>query len=173
MYPSLGATNFLLILYLLRHSQAEPQRGPNSSDEDRVLTIEGRAKLTRVLSIVRDNFHVEVDRILSSPYKRALETSEIAKDILKPRKPKIILGKELEPDKSPYELYSFVLKQKFVAQDRVLLVSHQPLLGDTISDLIELKSPSFAPASIARIDIGGEPRSGEGTLIWMLSSDVV
>lgn len=163
----------MLILYFLRHGQAQP-KASFAGDEDRVLTSEGAAKVRKVLSIAKYTYGVEIDRILSSPYKRALESAEIAKEVLKPNKPKIILDEALVPEKSPYEVYSFLSKQKFGPADRVLVVSHQPSIGETISDLIGSNaSMGFAPGSMARIDIGGELQSKSGTLVWLISSEVI
>ena len=139
-----------------------------------MLTSEGAGKVRKVLSIARYTLRVEIDRILSSPYKRATESAEIAKEVLKPKKPKIILDEALAPEKSPYEVYSFLSKQKFGPMDRVLVVSHQPSIGETISDLIGSNvSMGFAPGSMARIDVGGEPQTKSGTLVWLISSDVL
>jgi phosphohistidine phosphatase len=139
-----------------------------------MLTSEGAAKVRKVLSIARYTLGVEIDRILSSPYKRATESAEIARELLKPKKPKIILAEALAPEKSPYEVYSFISKQKFGPADRVLVVSHQPIIGEVITDLIGSDvSIGFAPSSMARVDIGSEPQARSGTLVWLISSDVV
>ena len=63
-------------LYLLRHGIAK-DRSASGRDADRRLTDEGRTKLRRVL----ERAHaagVVPSLILSSPYRRALETAEIA-----------------------------------------------------------------------------------------------
>jgi phosphohistidine phosphatase SixA len=162
-----------LIIYLLRHAQAQP-KASFAGDEERMLTMEGAAQVRKVLSIAKFTFGVEVDRILSSPYKRALETARIAKEILKPKKPKIFSDEALTPDKSPYELYEFLSKQKFEARYRVLVVSHQPIIDEVISDLIGSRANiSFAPGSMARVDIGDEIQAKRGTLIWLISSDAL
>ncbi len=161
----------------MRHGQAQPKAAFGGDDDaSRSLTPEGTTKVRKVLSIAKYTFNVELDRILSSPYKRALQTAELAKEILDPKKPKIVQDEALLSEKSPYELYAFVSKQKFLPQDRVLVISHQPLLGETIADLVgtEEAKISFAPSSIARIDVAGEtPRSKSGTLVWLISSDAV
>jgi phosphohistidine phosphatase SixA len=140
-----------------------------------MLTPGGRTKVEKVVSLCKASLALEVDRIVSSPYKRASETAEIAKAILKPRKTKITTSGSLAPENSPYEAYSFIVAQEFTAQDRVLVVSHQPLLGNIVSDLIGASAEIvFPPASMARIDIGDkEPTHGSGALVWFVSSDVV
>jgi phosphohistidine phosphatase len=139
-----------------------------------MLTSEGVAKVRKVLSIAKYTLGVEIDRIISSPYKRALESAEIAKETLKPKKPKIISNEALAPERSPYEVYGFISKQKFGPADRVLVISHQPIIGDVISDLIGSSvSIGFAPASMARVDVSGEPQARSGMLVWLVSSDVL
>lgn len=162
-----------LILYFLRHGQAQP-RAAFADDNDRMLTSEGATKVRKILSIGKYTMNVEIDRILSSPYKRALETSEIAKEILRPKKPKIISDEALAPERSSYEVYAFISRQKFEPTDRVLVISHQPSIGEIISDLIgsDLRF-GFAPGSMARVDIAGDFRTRSGTLVWLISSDVI
>jgi phosphohistidine phosphatase len=161
----------------MRHGQAQPKAAFGDDDDaSRGLTPEGTAKVRKVLSIAKYTFNVELDRILSSPYKRALQTAELAKEILEPKKPKIVEDQALLSEKNSYELYALVSKQKFLPQDRVLVVSHQPLLGEAISDLVgtEEAKISFAPGSMARVDVAGEtPRSKSGSLVWLISSDAV
>ncbi|MHB1907826.1 MAG: phosphohistidine phosphatase SixA [Nitrososphaerales archaeon] len=159
-----------MIIYLLRHAQAQP-RASFGSDEDRALTNEGIEKLRKVLTLGKGSLSLEVDRILSSPYKRAIQSAEVAKEILKPRKPKILTLEALEPGKNPYEVYSAIAKLKFGSIDRVMLVLHQPSIGDLASDLVGGSRIDFAPATLARID--GEARTSSGTLVWLLSSDVI
>ncbi|MBV8904023.1 MAG: histidine phosphatase family protein, partial [Acidobacteriia bacterium] len=67
-------------LYLLRHGIAENGR-PGLKDADRALTAEGKDKLKRVLVRAR-GAGVEPGVILSSPYRRALETAQIAAESL-------------------------------------------------------------------------------------------
>lgn len=160
-----------MIIYLLRHAQAQP-RASFGRDEDRALTNEGIEKLRKVLTLGKGSLSLEVDRILSSPYKRAIQSAEVAKDVLKPRKPKIMALEALEPEKNPYEIYAAITKLKFEPIDRVMLVLHQPSIGDLASDLVGQGSRiNFAPATLARID--GEARTNSGTLVWLLSSDVI
>lgn len=162
-----------MILYFLRHGKAQPRSG-TGGDSDLALIPEGQTNVKKIVSLAKDNFACNVDRILSSPYKRAVETAEIAKEILKPRKPKIITDAALAPERTPYELYSFIAKQNFLPLEGVLVVSHQPIIGQSIADLIGLGvNFGFSPGSMARIDVAGEPTSRSGNLVWLISSDVV
>jgi phosphohistidine phosphatase len=64
-------------IYLLRHGIAED----STPDSERALTAEGREKLRRVLARAR-SADVTPSLILSSPYRRAIETAEIAVEVL-------------------------------------------------------------------------------------------
>ena len=64
-------------IYLLRHGIAED----GTPDSDRALTAEGREKLRRVLARAR-SADVAPTLILSSPYRRAVETADVAVDLL-------------------------------------------------------------------------------------------
>ena len=64
-------------IYLLRHVIAEDAK-PGHPDSERPLTAEGRDKLRRVLKRAR-TADLDPSLILSSPYRRALETAEIGR----------------------------------------------------------------------------------------------
>src|SRR5437899_3482698 len=68
-------------IYLLRHGIAEDGK-PGRPDSERALTEEGRAKLRRVLKRARTG-DVNPSLILSSPYRRAVETADVAVEILR------------------------------------------------------------------------------------------
>ena len=67
-------------IYLLRHAIAE-DAAPGHPDSDRALTPEGRERLKRVLKRARAAA-VAPSVILSSPYRRAVETAAMAGEAL-------------------------------------------------------------------------------------------
>ena len=67
-------------IYILRHGVAEePQTG--QPDSERALTPDGRKKLRNVLRTA-SSAGVAPSLILTSPYKRALQTAQLAAEIL-------------------------------------------------------------------------------------------
>ena len=67
-------------IYILRHGVAEePQTG--QPDSERALTSDGRKKLRNVLRTAAAA-GVAPSLILTSPYKRALQTAQLAAEIL-------------------------------------------------------------------------------------------
>ncbi len=152
-------------IYLLRHGDAEESlRIP---DEERSLTPEGRRKLGDVLLRARDA-GAGASLILSSPLRRAVETAELAAEILGTRA-QIRKTNALLPDATPAEVWDEIHTNRMEPQ--ILLAAHEPLLSQTLAFLL-----GAAPAqiemkkgSLARVDIeqfGAEPR---GVLRWLLT----
>jgi phosphohistidine phosphatase len=153
-------------IYLLRHGIAENGH-LGLRDSDRALTEEGREKLQRVLLRAREA-GVKPGVILSSPYRRALETAQIAVESLGYRG-KIVTTEVLVPEASPHQVWEEVRARR--EETAILLASHEPLMSATVSLL--LGSPALLvdmkKAGLARIDcdrFGPEPK---GVLKWLLT----
>ena len=166
-------------LYIMRHGQAQPgERG--IKDEDRPLTSEGEDKVRKMVALAQQ-LGAKIDLIVSSPYRRAIHTAEIAKEILKPKSAKIIVDKSLEPERTPYEVYAFLAKERrrlrSVDMKTTLIISHKPCVEDLISDLLGSAGMNlaFPPASLSRIDVAESvaPSTRTGTLKWLVSSDSI
>lgn len=156
-------------IYLLRHGIAE-DGAPGRPDSDRALTPEGRDKLRRVLKRARQA-DVSPSLILTSPYRRALETAEIAAQALA-YEGRPVHSRFLLPEASPQDLWEEIRAHR--GENAILLVSHEPLMSSAAAYL--LGSPAFQAemkkAALMRIDcdrFGGEPR---GVLKWMLTPAV-
>jgi phosphohistidine phosphatase len=153
-------------IYLLRHGIAE-DAPPGKPDSERALTSEGREKLTRVLKRAKEG-DVDPSLILSSPYKRALETAEIAAKELD-YKGKISQTRALLPNAGQVDLWDEI---RTLHDERAIVVaSHEPLMSGMVAFL--LNSPNLAvdmkKAALVRVDcdrFGPEPRC---ILKWMLT----
>lgn len=154
-------------LYLLRHGIAE-DRSPTGRDADRRLTEEGRDKLRRVLKRAA-SAGVEPSLIISSPYKRALETAEIAASELR-YKSEILRSGSLTPDSSPPSVWSDLRDHR--DQPSILLAGHEPLFSSTVAWLLGSTHSmvDFRKAALVRIDVhtlgAGAPQA---VLQWMLT----
>lgn len=152
-------------IYLLRHGIAE-DAAPGHSDSERALTGEGKEKLRRVLKRARAA-EVSPGLILSSPYKRALETAEVAAEVLG-YKGRILRTHALAPDASPYETWSEMREHKDEAA--ILVASHEPLMSSLAAYL--LNSPSLIvdmkKAALMRVDFPRVTAQPHGMLKWML-----
>jgi phosphohistidine phosphatase len=150
-------------LYLLRHGIAEN----TAPDSDRALTAEGRDKLRRVLARARAA-DVSPSLILSSPYRRAVETAEVAVEVLSYRG-KVVKTRALLPEASPFDAWEEIRKRP--EESAILLASHEPLMSSLAAFL--LASPGLVvdmkKAALVRVDcdrLGPEPK---GVLKWMLT----
>lgn len=153
-------------VYLLRHGIAEDE-SPTGRDQDRQLTAEGRRKLHDVLKIAAAA-GVAPDVIVSSPYVRAVQTAEIAKEILG-RKDEIQRSHALVPESDPEEVWSEI-RNSYRGVHSLFLSSHEPLMSRSTGFLLGYTDllVDFKKGAIVRIDIesfGIQPR---GLLKWML-----
>ncbi len=153
-------------LYLLRHGIAE-DNSPTGRDPDRRLTEEGREKLRRVLKRAA-SAGVSPSLIISSPYKRALETAEIAASELK-YKGEILRAAALTPDSSPPSVWSEIREHR--SEEAILLAGHEPLFSSLVAFLLGSTQSmvDFRKAALVRIDIHGFGAQPQGVLQWMLT----
>jgi phosphohistidine phosphatase len=151
-------------LYLLRHGIAEDNA---ATDADRQLTEEGRQKLRRVLKRAAAA-GVQPSLILSSPYKRAVETAEIAAAELD-YKGKILRVGSLTPDSSPPSVWSEIRSHR--DESAILLAGHEPLFSSTVAYLLGSTQEmiDFRKAALVRIDVHGFGAQPQGVLQWMLT----
>src|SRR4051812_12346816 len=98
-------------IYLLRHGIAEDAK-PGQPDSERALTGEGRDKLRRVLKRAR-SAELDPGVILSSPYRRAVETAAVAAEVLT-YKGEIVRVRALTPEASPSDAWGEVRNRKDV-----------------------------------------------------------
>ena len=152
-------------IYLLRHGIAED--GYGKPDSERALTPEGIKKLHEVMKTLRDA-DVSPTLVISSPYKRALQTAEIAVQDLG-FQGSFETSTALTPDSNPRDAWSEVRTRKGEAE--VLLVGHEPLFSSLTAFL--LNSPSlmidFKKAGIIAIDMAGFGPQPHGVLRWYLT----
>lgn len=120
-------------LILWRHAEAE-EGAEDMDDLQRPLTARGEKQAARMAAWL-DRQLPEGLRVLSSPARRAEQTA-----LALGRKFK--LRAELLPDGSPQELLD--LAQWPRARGAVLVVGHQPVLGQTVARLLDIRSGECA-----------------------------
>lgn len=120
-------------LILWRHAEAEEQ-APSGSDLDRSLTSRGEKQASRMATWL-DRQLPEGARILASPARRTEQTV-----LALGRKYK--LRAELGPDGTPAQLLELV--QWPDSKLTFLVVGHQPVLGQTIAQLLGLQEGECA-----------------------------
>jgi phosphohistidine phosphatase len=153
-------------IYILRHGIAE-DAPPGQPDSERSLTSDGRKKLRSVLRAAA-SAGVAPSLILTSPYKRAVQTAQLAAEILD-YKGELLRTKALEPNSAPKGVWDEIRVHKDEA--RILLAGHEPLFSRLTAYL--LGSPNlqvdFKKGAIACIELDRFPAEPHGVLRWMLT----
>lgn len=154
-------------IFILRHGVAEePQSG--QPDSERALTSDGRKKLRNILRTAA-SAGVAPSLILSSPYKRAVQTAQMAAEILD-YKNELLHTKALEPSSSPKTVWDELRVHKDEAA--ILLAGHEPLFSRLAAYL--LASPNlqieFKKGAIVCIELERFSPEPHGVLRWMLTS---
>jgi len=152
-------------IYILRHGIAEDD-GPGGSDAERSLTSEGKKKLRDVLRVA-GKAGVSPKLIVSSPLVRAVETAELALEVLG-GKNALLQTSTLEPGSDTQAVWEEIRVHKDVTE--LMLVGHEPLLSKTVAYLLGAPSlyVDMKKGALVRVDVdrfGVQPR---GTLKWML-----
>jgi phosphohistidine phosphatase len=157
-------------IYVLRHGIAE-DRKPGRSDAERALTDEGREKLRRVLKRARAA-GAAPSLILSSPFRRAMETAAVAAEVLG-YSGKVVKTRSLEPPGSPHDVWEEVASRP--GETAILLSSHEPLTSVLVAFL--LGSPSLSvdmkKAALVRVDCEPTGPQPSGVLKWMLTASLI
>jgi phosphohistidine phosphatase len=156
-------------IYLLRHGIAENAK-PGQSDSDRQLTPEGRKKLREVLKAAKAA-ELKPTLIITSPYRRALETAEIAASVLGYRQD-LLRTNALIPGGDPTGVWDELRIHN--GESEVMLVGHEPLFSHLTAFLLDAPSLliDFKKGALVRVDMdqfGPRPR---GILRWLLPPKV-
>ena len=157
-------------LYILRHGIAENGK-PGSPDADRALTAEGKKKLREILQAAR-KAGVLPTLIVSSPFRRAMETARIAADELGYENP-VLETNALIPSSDPKPVWDEIRVHK--GESQLMLAGHEPLLSTLTGYL--LCAPEllvdFKKGAIVRIDFQSFGAQPYGVLKWMLVPKLV
>src|SRR5512142_664028 len=100
-------------IYLLRHATAEA----GHPDSERALTPDGKEKLRRVLK----RSGARPSLIVSSPYRRALETAQIAAEVLA-YEGQVARSDAITPDGEPESVWDEIRVHK--DESAILFASH-------------------------------------------------
>ncbi|MCY1430394.1 Phosphohistidine phosphatase SixA [compost metagenome] len=112
-------------LWVLRHGEAVPH-GSRPHDSERELTDHGRKE---VLSSAARLMGQPLTAIYASPYLRAQQTAQLVREALG-FEPEIRTVDWLTPETDPDKV-----AEQLVSVSNVLLVSHNPLVGNLLSYL--------------------------------------
>jgi phosphohistidine phosphatase len=154
-------------LYLLRHGVAE-DGSAHRPDADHGLTSDGRRKLRQVLESASTAGLVP-SLILTSPLKRAVQSAEIAQDVLK-YKNQLLRTKALAPGATVEQVWDEVRLHR--NEPALLLVGHNPLFSELSGYLLGSSDlqVDFKKGAILRIDLEHFPPKPKGILRWYLTA---
>jgi phosphohistidine phosphatase len=147
-------------LFLIRHASAA-EGALYGTDADRPLTAEGR-RSARAVGASLAQQGVKLDRIVSSPLVRAVETAELVAVSLEFDGELEILP-ELAPEGSPHQ----VIARLSGLSGRTALVGHLPSIGNLLGSLLGRPSGiSMSKMSVVRLGYAdGRPAK----LVWVMT----
>ncbi len=136
-------------MLLIRHAHAEARKEWAGDDRLRPLSAKGRRQAD---ALVRTLGPWAVQRILSSPFERCLQT-------VVPLATELGLGVECSPALAEGQGDSALALVRSLVDDKVALCTH----GDVIPDVL------VPLADEDRIDLGSRPRQAKGS-VWILEA---
>jgi phosphohistidine phosphatase len=151
-------------LYLIRHSISE-RNSFNKKDVDRELTKEGELLINNSANTWK-NFIDNFDIILTSPLKRARQTSELISSVMQTTK-NILVENNLAPGSRTSDLID-ILKEMDL--NHIAVVGHQPDISIHISNLCGKEGFNlvFSESTIAKIEFAKQIRYNSGKLIFLI-----
>jgi phosphohistidine phosphatase len=153
-------------IYILRHGIAEDGQA-GQADAERVLTVDGRKKLRNVLRTAAAA-GIAPSLILTSPYRRAVQTAQLAAEILN-YKGELLRTKALEPSSAPKSVWEEIRVHK--DESRILLAGHEPLFSRLTAYLLNSGNLQidFKKGALACIEVERFPAEPHGVLRWFLT----
>ncbi len=157
-------------LYFLRHGIAE-DRNPakHKDDSQRALTDEGIEAMRLEVKAFKA-LKLDFDHILSSPYLRARQTAEITAEGLGIKK-RLKFSDHLACGGDPKKLVKD-LATNYYSKDNILLVGHEPYLGDLIGLMISGSahaSIQMKKGGLCKVAVEYPAFALCGTLKWLLT----
>jgi phosphohistidine phosphatase len=152
-------------LCLLRHGIAIDRDAVDApAEEDRWLTGEGERKTIRAALGLRA-MGVRPNAMICSPYRRAVQTAELAAACLGFPVEEIELTSALEPEASP----AAIRVHLGLLDGEVLAVGHAPNLDRVIASLLEVGTDVTAlkKAGAAMVDVVGKQ------LVWVATAGML
>jgi phosphohistidine phosphatase len=152
-------------IYLVRHGLAAEQGPEFPHDDERPLTSEGIERLREQVLGLRE-LQVRLDRVLTSPLVRAVQTAKIVAAGISCTAPLLTVD-ALRPG-GRYDALMAALGR--LGDDRsVALVGHMPSIGEIAARLIGAKEPlPFKKGATCCIETDGLPPTRAGQLRWFV-----
>src|SRR5215475_6755536 len=157
-----------MIVYFLRHASAGKSTLNAKKDEQRPLDEEGILQ-ARYVGRVLANIDVQVDQIISSPLKRALQTATLVANELA-FEAAVQIDDALRPEAEFDQFQTMLARAR--RYEAVMVVGHNPSLTEFLSKAIsggtEAAHIDFKKGAAAKVEMNGRT----GTLQWLVTSKV-
>ena len=157
-----------MLLYFLRHASAGKSVMNPKKDERRPLDEEGMLQ-ARYVGRLLANLDVQVDQIISSPLKRALQTATLVANELA-FEAAVQTDDALRPE-AEFDQFQTMLA-RYKKYDAVMVVGHNPSLTEFLSKSVSGASGStqmdFKKGAVARVEMNGRT----GSLDWLVTPKI-
>jgi phosphohistidine phosphatase len=157
-------------LFILRHGIAVTRGNPAYPlDSDRPLTSKGLKRMRRIANGMQ-RMHAGFDVILSSPYRRALETAFVVAREYEAGEA-VQTNPALKPEVLPEEV-NRSLMEKYSTCRRILLVGHEPQLSALVSTLTSGSAgarPILKKGGLCKLQADKLQLGKCATLLWLLT----
>ncbi|AOV96363.1 phosphohistidine phosphatase SixA [Edwardsiella hoshinae] len=148
-------------VFIMRHGEAALEA---ASDAQRPLTLAGHDESVRMAAWLARSVE-QIDRVLVSPYLRAQQTLAAVREVL-PLPAEVEVLNELVPGGDADVTASYLEALAAQTSQRVLIISHLPLVGYLVSSLCPQEAPPmFSTSAIAAVSLAEDG----GVFEWQVS----
>ena len=157
-----------MTIYFLRHASAGKKYVNAKKDERRPLDEPGVLQ-ARYVGRLLSNLDIQLDQIISSPLKRALQTASLAANELAFETGSQI-DVALRPE-SEFDQFQELLA-RYSRYESIMVVGHNPSLSEFLSKTISSNSSpahvDFKKGAVAKVEMSGR----NGTLEWLITPKI-
>jgi phosphohistidine phosphatase len=154
-----------MIIYFLRHASAGKAHANAKKDERRPLDDEGILQ-ARYIGRLLANLDVQVEQIVSSPLKRALQTASLVAN-------ELAFEGEVQRDEAlrPESVYAQfkAMTERYRKLDAIMVVGHNPSLTEFLAKSVGAPSSAahveLKKGAVAKVDMNGR----SGLLEWLVT----
>lgn len=157
-----------MVIYFLRHASAGKRMVSASKDDRRPLDEEGILQ-ARYVGRMLANLDVQVEQIVSSPLKRALQTASLVANELA-FETAVQIDDALRPEADMAQFQAML--SRFRQYESVMAVGHNPNLTEFLSKTISSGAAAthidFKKGAVAKVEVSGR----SGTLHWLVTPKI-
>lgn len=157
-----------MTIYFLRHASAGKKYVNAKRDDKRPLDETGILQ-ARYVGRLLSSMDIQLDQIISSPLRRAMQTASLAANELA-FETGIQVDAALRPE-SEYDQFQELLA-RYSRQEAILVVGHNPSLSEFLSKIISTNSGAahvnFKKGTVAKVEMSGRL----GTLEWLITPKI-